>query len=188
MRFGVSGSTTDIVTQCLHGNEAAMRQLVAKFQPLVFSVCYRMLGHRQDAEDAVQETFTRVFKHLTSWDATRPLEPWLMAIAGNRCRTLAVKRKNRPSLQPLPAVLDWSDQEETSADGLQEELERALSSTRPEHRQAFLLFHNEKLSYEAIAQRLNCPVGTAKTWVHRARLSIIEQLRERRIIEGNNGH
>jgi RNA polymerase sigma-70 factor (ECF subfamily) len=52
-----------------------MVQLVQVFHPLVFGVCYKMLGHRHDAEDAVQETFARVFRHLDNWDQSRPFEP-----------------------------------------------------------------------------------------------------------------
>ena len=64
-----------------------MIDLVNRFRGQVFGLCYRMLGQRQDAEDAAQETFVRVLKNLHRWDPARPFEPWLLTIAGNRCRT-----------------------------------------------------------------------------------------------------
>ena len=60
-----------------------------------------------------------------------------------------------------------------------EEVFQALDQLRPEHRDAFLLFHQHELSYHEIAQRLDCPVGTVKTWVHRARRGLIDQLKRR---------
>jgi RNA polymerase sigma-70 factor (ECF subfamily) len=62
---------------------------------------------------------------------------------------------------------------------LAEELKLALGHLREEYRQAFLLFHEEELSYAEIGQALGCPLGTVKTWVHRARQELIEALRSR---------
>ena len=68
-----------------------MAALVDRFQGQVFGLCYRMLGHRQDAEDVTQESFSRALRSLKSWDNQRAFRPWLMAIAGNRCRTWLVR-------------------------------------------------------------------------------------------------
>ena len=87
----MSWSGTDdlkaLIRRCLAGDQAAMLALVERFRGQVFGLCYRMLGHREDAEDAAQETFVRVLKNLHRWDADREFQPWLLAIAGNRCRT-----------------------------------------------------------------------------------------------------
>ncbi len=65
-----------------------MVDLVELYRDRVFRFCYRMLGQRQDAEDAAQETFVRMLRSLAAWDGRRDFEPWLLGIAGNRCRTL----------------------------------------------------------------------------------------------------
>lgn len=159
-----------------------MTHLVERFRGQVFGLCYRMLGQRQDAEDAAQETFVRVLKNLGGWDQGRDFEPWLLAIAGNRCRTALAKRMRRP----LSKVLDESVVDPApnwqAARGLAEEVSRALSHLRFEYRQAFVLFHVHQRSYAEIAEALNCPEGTVKTWVHRARRELIEQLCSREVV------
>src|SRR4051812_47134415 len=80
-----------------------MRELVEQFQPQVFGLSMRMLGSRPDAEDVTQEVFLRVFRSLRRWDPEREFCPWLLAIAGNRCRTLLATRLRRPAVQPLLA-------------------------------------------------------------------------------------
>ena len=69
-----------------------------------------------------------------------------------------------------------------SARHLGEEVRRALANIRIEYRQAFVLFHEHEMSYQDIAVAMNCPLGTVKTWVHRARREIIEQLRKREVL------
>jgi RNA polymerase sigma-70 factor (ECF subfamily) len=69
---------------------------------------------------------------------------------------------------------------------LAEELSLALQSLRPAHREAFVLFHVHEMSYEEIADRLRRPLGTIKTWIHRARLTLIRQLNEREVFEGSH--
>src|ERR687898_466643 len=86
-----------LVGQCLAGSQSAMLTLVERFRGQVFGLCYRMLGQRQDAEDAAQETFVRVLKNLHRWDQGRDFEPWLFAIAGNRCRTALAARRRKPA-------------------------------------------------------------------------------------------
>lgn len=168
-----------LVSRCLAGDQPAMMQLVDQFRGQVFGLCFRMLGHLQDAEDVAQETFVRLLRSLRNWDATRDFEPWLLAIAGNRCRTFLAVRKRRPAAHALP---EDDLQSPDAKDELSEEVNLAMKSLRPEHRQAFLLFHQQELSYEQIADAMSCPVGTVKTWIHRARRDILQQLQERELI------
>jgi RNA polymerase sigma-70 factor, ECF subfamily len=172
-----------LVRQCLTGDQGAMLALVERFRGQVFGLCYRMLGQRQDAEDAAQETFVRVLKNLHRWDPTRDFEPWLLAIAGNRCRTALSSRKRRPvggdSLMDQVAD-DAPDQ--APAQHLAEEVHLALAGVRDEYRQAFVLFHEHELSYAEIAEAMSVPLGTVKTWVHRARRDLIDALRRRGVV------
>jgi RNA polymerase sigma factor (sigma-70 family) len=159
-----------------------MVQFVERFQGQIFGLCYRMLGHRQDAEDMAQESFVRALRSLSHWDRTRELIPWLLAIAGNRCRSLLAMRRRRPQPAALAEQVADETPPDDSARQLGEEVQRALVNIRPEYRQAFLLFHENELSYQDIAATMNCPLGTVKTWVHRARREIIDQLRKREVL------
>jgi RNA polymerase sigma-70 factor (ECF subfamily) len=173
----------ELLESCRRGDQQAIAQLVQRFRDLVFGLCFRMLGHRQDAEDMAQESFVRAIRNLDRWDATREFRPWLLAIAGNRCRTLLALRARRPAtIAEVDHVPDRSPDPQ-GARNLVEEVELGLQMLRGEYRQAFLLFHDQHLSYAEIAEVLDCPVGTAKTWVHRARRELAERLRRREVVQ-----
>ena len=157
----------NLVDRCLSGEQAAILALVDRYQRPVFGVCFRMLRHHQDAEDMAQETFVRALKSLARWDRQREFLPWLLAIAGNRCRTLLARRSRRPPTIGLIEELSDPAVNDEPARRLAEELKLALGSLREEYRRAFVLFHEQELSYIEIGAVLDCPVGTVKTWVHR---------------------
>ncbi len=170
-----------LVRRCLRGEPEAIRSLVSRFEGDVYALCIRMLSHRHDAEDVSQEVFLRVFRSLRRWDRTRPLKPWIMGIAINRCRTWLTQRSRRPEtvdylqdIAPAPAADDSAE--------LLREIQSALDALRPEYRSVFILFHQHGQPYEEIAAALERPVGTIKTWLHRARLEILERLRGRGMV------
>jgi RNA polymerase sigma factor (sigma-70 family) len=165
-----------LVVRSLGGDQSAMLALVERFRGQVFGLCYRMLGQRQDAEDAAQETFVRVLKNLHRWDSTRDFQPWLLAIAGNRCRTALAARRRRPATEPAVELVADDAPDQRPAQNLAEEVHMALAALRTEYRQAFLLFHEHELSYAQIAEAMDVPLGTIKTWVHRARRELIDHL------------
>ncbi len=172
-----------LIRRCLAGDQKAMIDLVDQFRGQVFGLCYRMLGHRQDAEDAAQETFVRALRNLRSWDPNRDFEPWLLAIAGNRCRTALTRRMRKPPARSLTEPLPAREADGQAAQQLAEEVALALSMLRKQYRQAFLLFHQHELSYAEIAQSLQCPIGTVRTWIHRARRELIRALQAREVVE-----
>ncbi len=171
-----------LIRRCLTGDQGAMLALVERFRGQVFGLCYRMLGQRQDAEDVAQETFVRVLKNLHRWDAARDFEPWLLAIAGNRCRTALSTRKRRPAAEILPEQVSDGLPDIQAAKNLAEEVTLALTGIRDDYRQAFVLFHEQELSYGEIAESMDVPLGTVKTWVHRARRELIDQLQRRGVV------
>lgn len=171
-----------LVRRCLTGCQTAMLELVQRYQGPVFGLCYRMLGRREDAEDAAQETFIRVLRSLSRWDEGRDFEPWLLAIAGNRCRTALANRKRKPTPDSLDDVAPVAGEEDQGSH-LAEEVQRALSQVRDEYRQAFVLFHEHEKSYGEIAEMMGVPLGTVKTWVHRARRDLMDQLKQRGAVE-----
>src|SRR5262249_18718288 len=153
---------------CLRGDAYAIQALIERFQPEVFGLCVRLLRHRHDAEDVTQEVFLRVFRSLRRWDRARPFKPWVMGIAVNRCRTWLAKRVRRP--EPVDYLQDTApDRPGDDAAELAREIRAALVDLRLEYRTVFVLFHEQGLPYEEIAAALDRPVGTIKTWLHRAR-------------------
>ena len=173
--------TAQLVTECLEGVPGASTKLVHQFKDQVFGLCFRMLGQREDAEDATQETFIRVIRNLHRWDSTRRFEPWLFTIAGNRCRSKLLKRSKQKEIQ-LSEQIDCASRSRPVS-GLFEEIRCAIEKLAPHHKEAFSLFHDRQCSYHEIAEKLRVPVGTVKTWVHRARRQIADILRRRRTLE-----
>lgn len=173
----------ELVRRSLRGDQSAMAELVDQFRGQVFGLCYRMLGHRQDAEDVTQEAFARALRNLASFDIQRDFRPWLLAIAGNRCRSFQASRMHRPKQTDEVEKLPDRAGDGHLARNLAEEIELALARLRDEYRQAFVLFHEQQLSYAEIADSLGCPVGTVKTWVHRARRELADQLRRRGVVQ-----
>lgn len=179
----MSDEIRQLVGRCLSGDEVAKAEFVDHYKGRIFGLCWRMLGQRQDAEDMAQETFVRALKNLHRWDQERDIEPWLLAIAGNRCRSLLATRMRRPA--PAPLVADVADErpDQMAAEHLAEEVRLALLQLRPEYRQAFVMFHEQELSYAEIAGAMDCPLGTVKTWIHRGRSELIGHLRNREVLE-----
>lgn len=170
-----------LVRRCLRGDPEAVRELVDRFQTEVFSLCVRLLSHRQDAEDVTQEVFLRIFRSLKRWDSARPLKPWIVGITVNRCRTWLSQRARRPELvdylqDTVPAPLT------DDAPELLNEIHAALRELRPEYREVFVLFHEQGQPYDQIAEAVGHPVGTIKTWLHRARMEVLERLRRRGMV------
>jgi RNA polymerase sigma-70 factor (ECF subfamily) len=177
----VANDELALVKRCLRGDGEAVRMLVERFQSEVFGLCARLLNHRQDAEDVTQEVFLRIFRSLKRWDPTRPLKPWIMGITVNRCRTWMTQRARRPELvdhlQETAATRPTDD-----VDELASEIRAAVQELRSEYRSVFVLFHEQGQPYEDIAAALQRPVGTIKTWLHRARMEVLERLRQRGMI------
>jgi RNA polymerase sigma factor (sigma-70 family) len=170
-----------LVRKCLRGEAEAIEGLVGRYQADVFGLCIRLLHHRHDAEDVTQEVFLRVFRSLRRWDSTRPLRPWIMGIAVNRCRTWLTRRSRRP--EPVDYLQDTiAGPAPDDSVELLSEVRKAVADLRLEYRTVFVLFHEQGQAYEEIALVLERPVGTIKTWLHRARLEVLDRLRERGMV------
>lgn len=169
-------SDVALVQRCLAGEESGMRALLERFQGVVFGLCYRMLSHREDAEDVAQEVFLRAFRSLKGWDPERPLRPWILTIAANRCRTFLQNRARQPAATEFAAETAAVD---VRPSDLGEELQLALDELREDYRICFTLFYQQELSIAEISEILDCAQGTVKTWLHRARHQMAEFLQRR---------
>ena len=170
-----------LAERCLSGDQTAIREFVERFQGMVFAVCLRQLGHREDAEDVAQQTLVRAIRHLAHWDSRRSLNPWVLTIAVNRCRT-HLSQKNYRHQSFDPAIDAPAPDTRLGTVDLAEELQIALDTLRDEYRTCFILFHQQELSITEVAEIMGCPEGTVKTWLHRARRDLAELLVERGVV------
>jgi RNA polymerase sigma-70 factor, ECF subfamily len=182
----------DLVAFARSGSEKAYRELLDRYQRPVFSLIYRMVRDRELAEDLAQETFVKVFNHLDSYNPKYKFSSWIFKIASN----LSIDSMRRKELQTVSldgsrnatsaaeveatqiavASKDENPEEFLEAKELGEEIERAISLLRPEYRTAILLRHVEGRPYEEIAEVMEVPLGTVKTFIHRARGELRETL------------
>lgn len=170
----------ELARRCLAGDVGGQHEFVTRFQRLIFSLCLQMMRHRQDAEDVAQDSMVRAIRHLATWDQTRPIEPWLLGIAANRCRTALERRTRRPMLVDVaPEVA--CEGTISSCGSTSEEVQRAVDLLRDDFRQCFTLFHVQQLSVQEIADLMHVPTGTVKTWLHRARKCLADELHRRGI-------
>lgn len=147
------------------GDRSAMDALVRCHQDRVYGFLYRLTDDRELALDLTQETFLKAFKHLKGFRSEAPLGPWLLAIARNLFRDHARLQRVEP-LEPQETGEEDPALKRLDADvGVMEALQQVPSPFR----EALLLRHLEDLSYDQIAQVLEAPLGTVKTWIHRGR-------------------
>ena len=165
-----------LVRRCLRQETDAVEALVQRFQAEVFGLCVRLLHNRHDAEDVTQEVFLRIFRSLRRWDPSRPLRPWVMGIAVNRCRTWLSRRSRRPeTVDYLQETIAGPSPDDSTE--LAREVQNAVADLRAEYRAVFVLYHEQAQPYDEIALAVGRPVGTVKTWLHRARLEVLDRLR-----------
>ena len=193
----VTATDQEVVQWAREGQERAYRELVRGYQRPIFSLIYRMVRDRERAEDLTQETFVKVLNALDSYRPEYKFSSWIFKIANNAAiDQLRRKELDTLSLDGAPDATTSDRREGTSiqlADGaesaLQElearelgsQIERAIAQLRPQYRSCILLRHVEGYAYEEIAEMLELPLGTVKTYIHRARVELrtmLEPLQE----------
>lgn len=182
----------EIVALAVEGREAAYRELIRRYERPVFSLILRMVRDRQLAEDLSQETFIKALNAIATYRPEFKFSSWIFKIANNA----AIDQLRRRSVQTLSldgapnattpdaieaTVLQVGDRSESAlaaieARELGSSIERAIGQLRPEYRSCILLRHVEGLAYEEIAQLLDLPLGTVKTYIHRARHELRDAL------------
>ena len=186
----------DVAALAKEGREPAFRELVRRYERPVFSLIFRMVRDREMAEDLAQDTFIKVLNNIDRYRPEFKLSSWLFKIANNvtidhlRKRQLAtVSLDGSPHAQTAAEAqatsLDVQSRGESALEAIESRelgsaIERAIGQLRPEYRSCILLRHVEGRSYEEIAATLDLPLGTVKTYIHRARHELREALEDLR--------
>jgi RNA polymerase sigma-70 factor (ECF subfamily) len=171
----------DAIARCLAGDASAYAALVAAHGDVLVGVLRALLGSLEDARDVAQETFVRAYQNLHRYDPACPFRPWLLRIGRNLALNQLIARRRRPEGrlhdrgdEVLEGLADGSV--ETSSphlavvrDEARTAVEAVLAQLRPEYRDVLVLRYMARLEYEEIADALEVPVGTVKTWLHRAK-------------------
>jgi RNA polymerase sigma-70 factor (ECF subfamily) len=185
-------SDQEIVLLARAGRETAYRELIRRYERPIFALIFRMVRDRELAEDLSQETFIKALNAIESYRPEFKFSSWIFKIANNA----AIDHLRRRELETLS--LDGSPQAETpeamqatalqigarqespldtvEAKELGGAIEVAIGRLRPEYRSCILLRHVEGRAYEEIAEILDLPLGTVKTYIHRARNELRQAL------------
>jgi len=182
----------ELATLAARGREAAFREILSRYERPVFSLIYRMVRDRTLAEDLSQEAFVRAFNAIGTYKPSYKFSNWILKIANNHTIDHLRKRKlDTVSIHGSPhastpdevsqtqlsvASTDESPHEYLEHKELGSQIEQAIGELRPEYRTVIVLRHVDGHAYEEIAEIMDLPLGTVKTYLHRARAELRESL------------
>jgi RNA polymerase sigma-70 factor, ECF subfamily len=166
----------ELVRRFRAGEASAFVELMRRHERRVYNLAYRMLGGRDEALDATQETFLSCYRNLGRFRGDSTFSTWLHRVAVNACYDILRRRPPTSSLDSEftepPSSPDHADRAAASAD-----VQRALMAVPPEFRTVLIMFEIQDLPIEEIAATLQVPPGTVKSRLHRGRISLGRALR-----------
>ncbi len=147
--------------------ERSYAQLMRKYQRLIFSVCYRMLNNRADAEDVCQDVMVKVFATLPRFEGRSTFKTWLMRVTTNTCLTQIGKNKRRREIRSQ-WVEESADNQVTYMKTAEYDVEVLLADVKPQDREVLTLRYIADLSLAEIASTCEISLSAAKMRLYRA--------------------
>jgi RNA polymerase sigma-70 factor (ECF subfamily) len=174
---------SEVVQSFLDGNERAFGELVRRYDSRLVNFVYRTVGDRERAQDLVQETFVRVYRHLERFDQSKKFSTWIYTIASNLAKN-ELRNRSRNPLVLFQTIkqhwdadhrpLEWEDTQYKPDDlyrkrFLKEKVDEAVAQLPEHHRMVFVLRELEGKTYEEISDITGVNLGTVKSRLNRAR-------------------
>lgn len=199
-RSGQTGSTlavdtdAELVRRVQDGDTRAFDMLFDRYKHRIHSLVSRFVDTHEDIEEIVQESFIKAYKAMPRFRGDSQFYTWLYRIAANTAKNYLASRSRRPATSDIDIVDDAAvneipDLHETDnpenileSHELEQIIKRAIQELEPELKSAVTLREYAGLSYEQIAEIMDCPVGTVRSRIFRAREAIATKMRAR---EGN---
>jgi RNA polymerase sigma-70 factor (ECF subfamily) len=185
-----------LVERARRGDRTAFDDLVLRYQDRIYNLCFQKLGDAEEAQDAAQEAFVKAWRGLSGFEGKAQFFTWIFRIAVNCAFTRRRKRGRERGLAPISldqaGSKDGDGGEERGIEAPDERqepvkaalgaeqarvLREAIASLDEEQHRIVLLRDVEGLAYEEIAEILDCPIGSVKSRLHRARLVLRERLK-----------
>lgn len=174
----------ELVERARGGERAAFDLLVARYQRRLLRLVLRLLRDQAEAEDVVQETFLKAYRALPRFRGEAAFYTWLYRIALNGARNVILRRRQRgapqgvtPAQLPAPSGEIGTPESMLLSKQVMQTIDAALEALPLELRTAIVLREIEGLSYEEIGQIMECPLGTVRSRIFRAREAIARRLR-----------
>lgn len=179
----------ELVAMSKAGDIKAFEELVCRYERKIYTIAYRMMGNYEDANDLAQEAFLRAFQSINTFRGESSFSTWLCRIVTNVCRD-ELRKRYRISIESLDKEVsfgDWEIKKQIPASDpgpdeiyeqreLQLELQELIATLAPEFRLTLVLREIQGLTYEEIAEQLECSLGTVKSRISRARNYLKEKL------------
>lgn len=174
---------SEVVQASLDGDQRAFGEIVRRYDQRLLNFVYRTIGDRERAQDLVQETFVRVYRHLERFDQDKKFSTWIYTIAGNLAKN-ELRNRSRNPLVLFQTIkknwdadhrpLEWEDEHYKPDDlyrkrYLKEKVDEAVKQLPEHHRMVFVLRELEGKTYEEIADITGVQLGTVKSRLNRAR-------------------
>jgi RNA polymerase sigma-70 factor (ECF subfamily) len=176
----------DLVTKIINGEQNALKQLFEQYQHLVYNICYRMTGNREEAEDITQDVFIKIFHAIGKFRGDAKLSSWIYRIALNTClkRERRKKLENWISLEFLfqekeqlhPASPEEPPEQQIEIAEKEQIVQQAIQSLPERQKTALILYRYENLSYTEIAQVMKISLSSVESLLHRAKDNLTEKL------------
>jgi RNA polymerase sigma-70 factor (ECF subfamily) len=188
-RMGENEIDHALVLRIQQGDKRAFDLLVGKYQHKIISVISRYIKDWSEAQDVAQETFIRAYRALANFRGDSQFYTWLYKIAINAAKNHLVSLGRRPPLDDIDAIdavqydggARLRDTDTPEHELMREEIERTVAKTvedlPAELRIAITLREVDGLSYEEISEKMQCPIGTVRSRIFRARDAIDQKLR-----------
>ena len=166
----------EIVRRCQNGDVSAYKKIYDRYEQPLLHTALRMLGHQQDAEDAVQTTFIRLFRGIRQFRHEAKFSTYLFRILMNVCLN-ELNRKKRMRMQTLNNVIV----SQAPTHDLRMQLERAVGELPEQQKACFVLFAMEEIKQEEIAEMLGLSLGGVKSNIHHAKKRLRSILGDERV-------
>lgn len=168
-----------IVILAQAGDLEAFEQILSFYEKAIYNYCLKILKNPQNAKDATQETFIKVYTHRKNINPEKNIKTWIFTIATNAVYDFlrGKKRKNEISLDENLETID-SFESYSQEEGVVSDVEKAISQINQEYKKALLLFYQQGFEYKEIAEILEIPINTVKTHISRGKEQLKEFLQE----------
>ena len=178
----------ELVARAMKGDLDSFNQLVLRWERPIYALAYRVLGREEDARDVAQETFLRAFRALGGFKGQAKFSSWLYRITLNLCRDW-MRRQRRTPVSQAPEGLDIADlvgegepsesvEDLVARRQLGHAVGKAMSLLPEEQRTAIILKEYHGLTFQEIAEMLDCPLSTVKTRLYQGLSVLRKQLHD----------
>lgn len=193
----MASTDDELVARSMGGDLDSFNQLVARWERPIYALAYRVLGREEDARDVCQEAFLRAFRALKGFKGEAKFSSWLYRITLNLCRDWMRRERRAPVVQgsddgldPLELAAQQADVQSVEEVAARRELARvvarAMAALPEEQRTAIILKEYHGLTFQEIADLLDCPLSTVKTRMYQGLTTLRRQLEQAGVVKNHD--